>query len=65
MNVMPLTSLEPAPDYTMIARASRAHAERVEHGGDLPAALARARHFIRTERRHALLELRVSLSDDH
>jgi acetolactate synthase-1/2/3 large subunit len=65
MNVMPLTSLEPAPDYTMIARASRAYAERVEHGGDLPAALARARHFIRTERRHALLELRVSLADDH
>jgi len=65
MNVMPLTSLEPAPDYTMIARASRAYAERVEHGSDLPAALARARHFIRTERSHALLELRVSLSDDH
>lgn len=65
LNVMPLTSLEPAPDYTMIARASRAYAERVEHGRDLPAALTRALGAIRTERRPALLDLRVALSDDH
>jgi acetolactate synthase I/II/III large subunit len=62
-NVMPLTSLEPAPDYTMIARASRAYAERVEHGHDLPAALTRALSAIRNERRHAMLELNIAISD--
>jgi acetolactate synthase I/II/III large subunit len=64
-NVMPLTSLEPAPDYTAIAAASRAHVERVEHGRDLPAALERAIGVIRGERRQALLELRVAVSDMH
>jgi acetolactate synthase-1/2/3 large subunit len=63
MNTMPLTSLEPAPDYTMIAQASRAYAERVEHGRDLPAALERALKVIRTERRVAMLELRIAVSD--
>ncbi|MBD9527346.1 thiamine pyrophosphate-requiring protein [Paracoccus sp. PAR01] len=41
-NRMPLTSLAPLPDFTMIARASRAHAERVEDGDALSAAIARA-----------------------
>jgi acetolactate synthase-1/2/3 large subunit len=63
MNTMPLTSLEPAPDYTMIAKASRAYAERVEHGRDLPAALGRALNVIRTERRLAMLELKIAISD--
>jgi acetolactate synthase I/II/III large subunit len=62
-NMMPLTSLEPAPDYTQIAAASRAHVERVEHGEDLPAALRRAVEVIRRERRQVLLELRVAVSD--
>lgn len=64
-NAMPLVSLEPAPDYGMIAAASRAHVERVEHGDDLPAALARALSVIRNERRQAFLEVRVALSDRH
>lgn len=64
-NRMPLTSLEPAPDYTQIAAASRAYVERVEHGEDLPAALARAVEVIRTEKRQALLELRIAISDKH
>lgn len=62
-NEMPLTSLEPMPDFAAIARASRAHAERVENGVDLPAALARAVDVIRTERRHALLDVRVTVTD--
>lgn len=62
-NTMPLTSLEPAPDYAMIAAASRAHVERVEHGRDLPAALARAIAVIRQERRQAMLDVRVEVSD--
>lgn len=64
-NRMPLTSLEPAPDYTQIAAASRAHVERVEHGEDLPAALERAVGVIRNERRQAFLELRIAISDKH
>jgi acetolactate synthase-1/2/3 large subunit len=64
-NRMPLTSLEPVPDFVRVAEASRAHAERVEHGADLPGALARALDVIRTERRQALLDVRVALSDAH
>ena len=62
-NVMPLTSLEPAPDFTMIAAASRAHVERCETPADLPAALARAVAVIRSEKRQVLLDLRVAVSE--
>jgi acetolactate synthase-1/2/3 large subunit len=64
-NEMPLVSLEPSPDFQMIARASRAHAERVEGAEDLPAALERALHAIRIEQRSALLDVRVARSDKH
>ncbi|MDH5797705.1 MAG: thiamine pyrophosphate-requiring protein [Paracoccaceae bacterium] len=64
-NKMPLTSLEPAPDYLKIAQASRAHTERVEHGTDLPAALARAIRAIREERRQAVIEVCVEVSDKY
>lgn len=64
-NEMPLTSLRPVPDFTRIAAASRAHAERVEDGRDLPAALDRAIAAIRTERRAALLDVTVAVSDLH
>ncbi len=64
MNRMPLTSLEPLPDFTQIARASRAHAERVEDANELPAALARAIDVIRTEGRQVLLDVSVAVSDD-
>jgi len=64
-NRIPLTSLEPLPDFTQVARASRAHAERIERGADLPDALRRAVEVIRTERRQVLLDLSVAASDDH
>ena len=64
-NRIPLTSLEPLPDFTQIAKASRAHAERIERGADLPDALRRAVEFIRTERRQVLLDLSVAASDEH
>lgn len=41
-NVMPITALDPSPDYAAIARAHGAHAERVDNGDDLPAAIERA-----------------------
>jgi acetolactate synthase I/II/III large subunit len=64
-NVMPLVSLEPLPDFQLIARASRAHAERIETPEELPPALDRALKVIREEKRHALLDVRVTQSDKH
>lgn len=58
-NMMPLTSLEPSPDYCGIARSHGAHAERVERGEELPGALRRALDVVRSERRQALLEVVV------
>ena len=63
MNEVPLTSLKPLPDFATVARASRAHAERVERAEDLPEALARAIDVIRTERRQVLLDLDVAATD--
>ena len=59
-NAMPLTSLRPSPDFAAIARASRAHAEQVGAGPDLPAALARAKAAMR-EGCPALLDIAVRL----
>lgn len=59
-NVMPITALTPAPDYAAVARAHGAHAERVEHGTDLPDAIARALSATRSGRQ-ALLEVMVSI----
>lgn len=59
-NKMPLTSLEPSPDYCGIARAHGAYAERVERGEELPSALKRAFEHVRTSRRQALLDVMVS-----
>jgi acetolactate synthase-1/2/3 large subunit len=64
-NTVPLTSLEPLPDFAAIARASRAHAERIEDGRDLPAALQRAVEVIKTENSQVLLDLRCAVSDMH
>ncbi|MGK6316581.1 thiamine pyrophosphate-requiring protein [Neorhizobium sp. DT-125] len=63
-NRMPLVSLEPSPNYLQIAAASRAYTERVEHGRDLPAALERAIDVIRHEKRQALLDLNIAVSND-
>jgi acetolactate synthase-1/2/3 large subunit len=60
MDVMPITSLEPAPDYCAIARASRGWAEEVENAADLPGAIQRAVEVIRKEKRQALLNVRVA-----
>lgn len=64
-NEMVLTGLSPSPDFQLVAKASRAHVERVEDGQDLPAALARAVAVIREEKRQVLLDLATSLSDEH
>jgi acetolactate synthase-1/2/3 large subunit len=58
-NTMPLTALRPSPDFTKTAAASRAYAETVEAGCDLPAALERAIAVATNERRQALLDIRI------
>jgi len=58
--VMPVTSLEPSPDYCKIAQASRAWTARVETGNELPGILDQAVRIIRSERRQALIEIRTT-----
>jgi acetolactate synthase-1/2/3 large subunit len=54
---MPLTELEPSPDYELICRASGGHAERVEDPARLPEALRAALAIVREERRQALVNV--------
>ena len=57
---IPLTGLAPSPDFALVARACRAHAETVTDGDALPAALARAIDVVTVEHRQALLDVRVT-----
>ena len=54
---MPLSDLEPSPDYELVCRASGGHGERVEDPAELPAALQRALRAVREEKRQALLNV--------
>jgi acetolactate synthase-1/2/3 large subunit len=54
---MPLTALDPAPDYEMVCRASGGHGERVEDPVLLPAALERALRIVKEEKRQVLLNV--------
>ncbi|MGH6760890.1 MAG: thiamine pyrophosphate-requiring protein [Phyllobacterium sp.] len=58
-NIMPLTSLGPTPDFTMIAGASRAYAQRVEKAEDLPAALEAAIAHVSANKGLTLVEVSV------
>ena len=58
-NTVPLTSLEPAPDYCKVAEASRAWTARVERADQLDAVLAEAARVVREERRQVLLDVVV------
>ena len=60
MDVMPITSLEPSPDYAQIAAASRGWSENVEDPAELPGAIQRAIGVIRKEKRQALLNVKVA-----
>jgi acetolactate synthase-1/2/3 large subunit len=59
-NRMPLSSLEPSPAYEKIIETSGGYGERVETADDLPAALDRALHAVRQEKRQALLNVRCT-----
>jgi acetolactate synthase-1/2/3 large subunit len=54
---MPLTELDPPPDYELVCRASGGWAEKVEKADALPDALQRALKAVREERRQALLNV--------
>ena len=54
---MPLTELDPPPDYELVCRASGGHAEKVEDPTKLPDALARGLTIVREERRQVLLNV--------
>jgi acetolactate synthase-1/2/3 large subunit len=56
-DAMPLTALEPAPDYEMLCRASGGHGERVEDPAALPDALRRALRIVREEKRQVVLNV--------
>lgn len=59
-NDVPLTSLEPSPDFTLTAKASRAYAENVTRGEDLPDAIERAIRVATQERRQVLLNIAIA-----
>jgi acetolactate synthase I/II/III large subunit len=54
---MPLTALEPAPDYELVCQASGGHGERVEDPAQLPDALRRALRIVKEEKRQVLLNV--------
>lgn len=59
-NRMPLTSLQPSPDFTKVAEASRAFAQRVERPEQLAAAFAAALRHIDDNRTLALVEVAIA-----
>lgn len=56
-DAMPLTSLEPSPDYEMLCRASGGHGEKVEDPAALPEALRRGLRITREEKRQVVLNV--------
>jgi acetolactate synthase-1/2/3 large subunit len=59
-NQMPLVSLDPTPDFTKVAAASRAWTATVDAPEDLPGVLAAAIEHVTKTRTQALVEIRVA-----
>ncbi|WP_068116013.1 thiamine pyrophosphate-requiring protein [Tropicimonas marinistellae] len=64
-NEVPLTALQPSPDFTLTAQASRAYTESVTEGADLPAALDRAIAVATGEKRQVLLNISIARETPH
>jgi len=58
-NEVPLTSLDPTPDFVRVAEASRAWARKVDRPDDVPGAIAAALEAISDRKQHALLEISI------
>jgi acetolactate synthase I/II/III large subunit len=56
-DAMPLTALEPSPDYEMLCRASGGHGEKVEDPAALPDALRNGLRIVREEKRQVVLNV--------
>jgi acetolactate synthase-1/2/3 large subunit len=56
-DTMPLTALEPSPDYEMICRASGGHGEKIEDPAALPDALRRGLRIVHEEKRQVVLNV--------
>jgi acetolactate synthase I/II/III large subunit len=56
-NDMPLTNLRPTPSFERVVEASDGYGERVERIADLRAALERAVHAVKVEKRQALVNV--------
>lgn len=56
-DAMPLTALEPSPDYEMLCRASGGHGEKVEDPAALPEALRRGLRIVKEEKRQVVLNV--------
>lgn len=56
-NRMPLTQLSPVPDFTQVAKASRAFAAQVRHADDVEPALRTALKHIEQNKTSALLDV--------
>ncbi len=56
-DAMPLTALEPSPDYELLCQASGGHGEKVEDPGALPEALRRGLRIVREEKRQVVLNV--------
>ena len=59
-NQMPLISLDPSPDFTKVAEASRAWTAKARTGAELPAILADAIEQVTVHKRPALVEIRIA-----
>lgn len=64
-NDVPLTSLRPSPDFAKTAEASRAYAETVTEGEELPAALERAIRVATEEKSQVLLNIAIAGTKPH
>lgn len=56
-NRVPLAALDPSPAFEKVIEASGGYGERVENPAELPAALERAAHVVRVEKRQALVNV--------
>ena len=56
-NRIPLVALDPSPKFEKVVEASGGYGEAVGRPEDLPAALERAMHAVKVERRQALLNV--------
>lgn len=59
-NAMPLVSLSPSPDFTMIAAASRAWTAKVDRSEDLPSVLQQAIEHVMKRKTQAFVEIQIA-----